>query len=95
VLQECQQPDGVFVGGALGVGADAPGASPTAGVVGAVVVHREDDVGVAGIYYEKHGGLGSANDRSLSRLAGLGCDCLIKKKGILAADERRWTLMSQ
>ena len=50
MLDQGQQPDGVFVGGALRVGADAPTAAPAGRVV-----DGEDDVGVAGINDEQHG----------------------------------------
>ena len=49
VLQEGQQPDGVFVRGALGVRADAPNAPPSG-----AIVYGEDDVGVAGVDDEQH-----------------------------------------
>ncbi len=50
MLQQREQPHGVFVRGALGVGADAPDAAPLA-----AVMDGEDDVGVAGVDDEDHG----------------------------------------
>ena len=42
--QQRQQPDGVFVGGPVAAGGDAPAAAPFC-----AVMHGEDDIGVAGI----------------------------------------------
>jgi hypothetical protein len=45
-----QEPGGIFIRGALRIGADTPPAAPLA-----AVMDGEDDVGVAGIDDEKHG----------------------------------------
>jgi hypothetical protein len=50
VLDQCQQPDRIFIRGALRVGADTPTAAPTRRIV-----DGEDDIGVAGIDDEQHG----------------------------------------
>ena len=44
-----RQPDGIFVGRPLRVGANTPGPAPARGVV-----HGENDVGVTGIDDKKH-----------------------------------------
>ena len=50
MAEQGQQPDAVFVGGALRVGTDTPDAAPCG-----AVAHGEDDVGVAAVYDEQHG----------------------------------------
>ena len=50
MVEQAHQPDAVFVRRALRIGADAPDAAPRL-----AVTHRENDVGVAAVYDEKHG----------------------------------------